>query len=258
MIKPGEGLNHDSWGAKGRLVLANADGSDPQLQGEDGEWPWASWSPDGKQIACLYRREGKISIFDLATKKLLTEMPRQGIFQQMFWSADGRRLCGTANVNGHDWNILGLELGTRKATLLSRGLNCTPDWFQRDPNRVVYSNRTPGLASNYGWTMLMQATADGTNRALLYGERGRHVYYGCMSPDDQYVIFSCPETDGGTEADLALIRLADAPIIIPDDYLELRSLYPTARGGPVLRLAQPGFEPHWTFAEVGAKPSGQH
>ena len=258
MLNPGEGINHDQWGAKGTLVIANGDGSDPQAQGEDGEWPWASWSPDGRQIACLYKRKGVIRIFELASKKLVMEMPRQGIFQQLFWSPDGKRLCGTANVNGQDWNILSFELATGKGTLLSRDLNCTPDWFQNDPQRVMYSNRTPGLGSEYGWTMLMQATADGKSRTLIYGERGRHIYYGCTSPDAKYAIFANPQSDGGTDANMAIIRLADAPIIVPDDYVELQSLYPNAKSGPVLRLDQPGFEPHWTYAEVGAKQMGAH
>ena len=251
--RPGEAINHDLWGATGALLIAKADGSNPQPQGGDAAWPWASWSPDGKQIACLYKREGKIRIFDLATKALVRELPRQGIFQQMFWSPDGRRLCGTANLNGQDWNVISLDLTTGKTALLTRALNCTADWFQGDPNRVIYSHRTPGLASDYGWTMLMQATADGRSRTLIYGERGRHVYYGCTSPDDRFVIFSLPESDGGTDAHLAIVRLADTPIIVPDDYLGLRSLYLNAKGGPVLRLPQRGFEPHWTYAEVGAK-----
>jgi hypothetical protein len=180
-------------------------------------------------------------------------MPRQGIFQQLFWSPDGKRLCGTANVSGHDWNIVCLELATGKATLVSRGLNCTPDWFQGDPLGVIYSNRTPGLATDYGWTMLMQAAADGTGRSLVYGERGHHIYYGCTSPDDRYVLFATPESDGGTDAHMAIIRLADAPLILPEDYRELQALCPNAKSGPVLRLPQPGFEPHWTYAEVGVR-----
>jgi Tol biopolymer transport system component len=246
----GQIVNHDSWGARGTLVIANADGSNPQPQGEDGEFPWASWSPNGKQIACLYKREGVIRIFELESKKLVKEIPRQGIFQQMFWSPDGQRLCGTANVNGHDWNVVSLDLDSGKVTLLTRNLNCTPDWFQQDSHRVIYSNRTEGLATDYGWTMLMQATADGKSRTLIYGERGRHIYYGCTSPDDKYAIFARPESDGGTDANMAIIRLADAPIIVPDDYVELKSLYPNAKSGPVLQLDQPGFEPHWTYAEV--------
>jgi Tol biopolymer transport system component len=247
------GVNHDLWGTKGALVIAKADGSDPQPQGDDGAYPWASWSPDGTQIACLYKREGRIRIFDLSTKRLVKELPRQGIFQQLFWSPDGKRLCGTANLNGQDWNIVSIEIATGQETLLTRSLNCTPDWFQGDPNRVIYSSRVPGLATEYGFTMLMQATADGKSRTLVCGERGRHLYYGCTSPDDKYVIFSRPEADGRIEADMAIVRLADTPIIVPDDYEQLRSLYPNAKSGPVLHLPQAGFEPHWTYAEIGAK-----
>ncbi len=251
--KPGEVINHDLWGAAGVLVIANADGSQPQPQGKEGEFPWACWSPDAKQICCLYKREGKIRILDLESKKLVRELPRQGIFQQMFWSADGKRLCGTANLNGQDWNILSVELESGKATQVSRNLCCTPDWFQADPERVIYSNRIPGLSSDYGVTFLMQASADGKSRKLIYGEAGRHVYYGCTSPDDKYVVFAVPVSDGGTDAEMALIRMADAPIVVPADFKQMRELAPEAKAGPVLRLGQPGFEPHWTYAELGGK-----
>src|ERR1035441_9937693 len=66
-LASGKEVNHDLWGTQGALVIAKADGSDPQPQGEEGAFPWASWSPDGTQIACLYKREGRIRIFDLAT-----------------------------------------------------------------------------------------------------------------------------------------------------------------------------------------------
>lgn len=251
--KPGEHIDHDRWGAIGALVAADADGSNPSVQGKDGEWPWASWSPDGKQFACLYKREGKIRIVEAESKKVIKELPRQGIFQQMFWSPDGKRLVGTANFSGQDWNILSIELETGKATLLSRALNCTPDWFQADPHRVLYSNRTPALGNQNGWTLLMQATADGKSRTLIYGERDRHIYYGCTSPDDQYVIFSVPTTDGGVDAEMAIVRLADTPMIVPRNYTALKTLYPGAKNGPVLRLSEAGFEPHWTYAELGFK-----
>lgn len=251
--RPEEAINHDLWGATGVLVVAAADGTEAQAQGVDGAWPWASWSPDGQQIACLYRREGLIRIVDLASKKIVREFPRQGLFQQMYWSPDGARLCGTANLNGQDWNVVSLELASGKRVLLTRALNCTGDWFQGDPQRVIYSHRMPGLGTAYGWTMLMHADADGKRRDLIYGERGRHIYYGCTSPDDRYVLFSRPESDGGTDADMAIMRLADAPIIVPDDYVELRSLYPKANSGPLLRWPQAGFEPHWTYAEPGGE-----
>jgi Tol biopolymer transport system component len=250
-VRPGEGINHDVWGAMGSLCLGNADGSEARVLGADGEWPWASWSADGQQMACLYRREGRIRIVDVATRKVVREVPRQGIFQQMYWSPDGRQVCGTANLSGQDWNVVALELATGKVTLLSRVVNCTSDWFQGDSSRVIYSHRTPGLADAYGWTMLMQATADGASRTLVYAERGRHVYFGATSPDNRYAIFSVPETDGGSDAPMAIVRLADTPIVVPADYSQLRAIYPTAKSGPVFRLAQPGFEPHWTYAEIG-------
>ncbi len=249
--KPGGVINYDHWGATGSLCVADVDGGNVQVLGKEGEWPWASWGPDGRQIACLYRREGRIRLVDLSTRKVVRELPRQGIFQQMNWSPDGRRLCGTANLGGQDWNVVALEIATGKVTLLSRVVNCTPDWFQGDANRVLYSHRTPGLADAYGWTMLLQAPADGSSRTLIYAERGRHVYYGCTSPDDQYVLFSLPETDGGTEGPMAIVRLADTPIVVPEDYAQVKASYPAARSGPVLRLAQPGFEPHWSYVEWG-------
>ena len=249
----GGDINHDSWGATGVLVVANADGSDPKPQGKDGEYPWASWSPDGKQLACLYKREGKIRIVDLETKTVVKELPRHGIFQQLFWSGDGKRFCGTANLNGQDWNILTLEVESGKTAQVSRNLCCTPDWFQGDPNRVIYSCRIPGLGSDYGWTILMQGGADGKSRTLIYGQSGRHIYYGCTSPDDQYVVFAVPETDGGTDAEMVVMRLKDAPIVVPEEFKQLKALYPEAKTGPVLHLRQPGFEPHWTYAEIGGK-----
>jgi hypothetical protein len=173
----------------------------------------------------------------------------------MYWSPDGRRVCGTANyLSGQDWNVVATDLTSGRVTLLTRGVNCTPDWFQGDANRVIHSHRTPGLGSAYGWTMLMQATADGTQRRLVYAEQGRHVYYGCTSPDDRYVVFALPEVDGGIDAPMAVVRLADTPMVLPEGYAQVKALYPTARSGPVLRLNQVGFEPHWTYAELGATP----
>ena len=254
-VSKGQAINHDLWGQFGVLVIANADGSQPIEQGKEGECPWASWSPDGKQLACLYKKEGMIRIIDVETKKVVKEMPRAGIFQQLFWSPDGQRLCGTANVAGQDWNVLSIDVASGQSTLLSRQLNCTPDWFH-DSKRVIYSNRRPGLADGYGWTMLMQAGIDGKERTLIYGEREKHVYFGCLSPDDKYVIFSILPKDGGIDAPMALIRMADAPIIVDGGkgYPELAALYPGAKNGPVLRLDKvpQGFEPDWTAAEIGA------
>src|SRR6266851_1308075 len=43
-------LHHDYWGRLGQFVVAGSDGSNPVIYGQPGEFPWASWSPDGKQV----------------------------------------------------------------------------------------------------------------------------------------------------------------------------------------------------------------
>lgn len=248
-IPRNEQINHTLHGQFGELVIANADGRNPVVQGQAGEFPWASWSADGAQIACLYKPEGRIRIFALATKRLVRELPRYGVFQQLCWSPDGQRLCGVANVNGTDWNIVNIELATEKVTLLTRQLNCTPDYF-RDSAQVLHSHREPGLVNDYGWTMIMRATVDGKNRTLVYAERDRHVYWSCTSPDDKYVIFSVFADDSGIDGEMAIVRLADTPMAVSSTvpYKELQALYPNAKSGPVLRLTSvpAGFEPHWT------------
>ena len=261
----GEAVGHDHWGEQGELVVANADGSNPVSLGKNREFPWATWSPDLKQIACLYRKEGLIRIHDVETKQIVQEMPSQGIYQQLVWSPDGKRLVGTANVSGQMWNIVSYDLATRKTTLLSRFLNCTPDWFQSDPSRVIYSNRIPGIttrldeASNRdGFTILMQATADGKQRTLVYGRLRKHVYFGCTSPDGKYAIFADDPADGLIVGEMHLVRMADTPIVAPQpEFPELKEKYPEAKDGPVLDLTLPngtplrGFEPHWTAAPIG-------
>ena len=251
-LPKGKVFNHDKWGSWGNLVIANADGTDPTPLGKDGEYPWASWSPDGKQIACLETKA--IRIYDVKTKKVVKELPRHGIFIQLFWSSDGKRLCGTANVAGQQWNIVAIDIATGKSTLLSRKLNCTADWFQQDAGRVIYSNRTPGLGTKDGCTMMMQATADGKSRSLIYAEKEQHIYCGCTSPDDKYVILTRWSGDGGVDRAFAIIRLSETPMIVPG-YKALEAFYPEAKQGPILHLTDLpiGFEPHWTYAEIPQK-----
>ena len=255
-------INHNQWGTLGVVVIADADGSNPVVYGEDGEFPWASFGPERKQIACLFKRDGKIRFFDLATKNMVREISNQGIFQQLIWSPDGKRLVGPANIAGRKWNVISIDAKTAKSTLLTRALNCTPDWFQGDPTRVIYSNRNPALFpgkyNNYGLTMLMQATADGKSRKLIYGNDNKHCYYGCTSPDDKYVVFGDDPEDSIVAGELRILRLADTPII-PPSLKTLKLLHPGSKDGPVFSLTLPGctplrgFEPHWTYAEIGER-----
>ncbi len=97
------------WPAIGTLVVVNCDGSDPRTLGDDGAYAWATWGPDGKQIACLERVEPKdptadkhpargkqpatsnrIIIRDANTLKIVKELPSGGIHSQAIWSPMAR------------------------------------------------------------------------------------------------------------------------------------------------------------------------
>ncbi len=246
-----EVLDNNRHGEQGELVLANADGSSPEVLGKAGELPWASFSPDGTQIASLSIKG--IAFVELSTKRVLRSFPRKGFFQQVTWSPDGKWLIGVANSFGASWSIARMDAATGEATAVNRIDCCTPDWFPDSVN-VIFSWRPPGqkVNNNYGWTELWRASADGASRELVYGEEGRHVYGGHVSPDGRYVLFTGnmnedgdPKNAGGP---MGLMRLQDGPIIVGASQ-ELRSRHPNSKAGPVLELPK-GWEPCWTFAQV--------
>ena len=247
-LRKGATISHDRWGFQGQVMFAKADGSDASVYGKEREYTWAVWSPDGKLASCLSTRG--IEIIDLKSRKVLFNLPRKGYFQQLFWSPDGKWFVGTANVGGRNWNIMRMNARTGETNNVSLYQNCTPDWFP-DSKRVIFSNR-PGDQKGYGWTQLWMADADGKNRGLVYGEDGRHIYGGGLSPDGKYAIFTrCPQDGGGSErggAPGGLMRVSDAPII-GGASPALRKLHPKTNKGPVLPLPV-CWEPHWTFANI--------
>jgi Tol biopolymer transport system component len=248
-----EVINPNHCGEQGELVIANSDGTAPKVMGRISDYPWASWNPDGRQVACLSIKG--ITLFDLAGGQAVWSFARKGFFQQMTWSPDGRWLLGVANSYGTGWSIARLELATGEAGAVNRVDCCTPDWFP-DSREVIFSWRPPGQKGNqgYGWTQLWRADREGRTRQLVYGEDGRHVYGGHVSPDGQYVLFTGNVREDGDPtragAPMGLMRLTDGPIIRGES-AELRALHPKVNAGPVLTLPV-GWEPCWTFSEAPA------
>jgi Tol biopolymer transport system component len=247
----GTTINHDLWGFQGCLTVAEADGSQPVQIGGDREYPWASWSPDGKQIACLSQKEG-IQIIDLETKKVVRSLPRQGIYQQLYWSPDGQWFCGVANARMM-WTIVRMNAQTGELNVVHEFQSCTPDWFP-DSQHIIYPSRPAGQPGNngYGFTQLWYSDGAGKDAKMIYGEDGFHIYGGALSPDGKYVLFTrCPQDGGGAEkagAPICVMRMADAPAVAGPSK-DLRKVHPEAKEAPVLQLVD-GWEPFWTYAEM--------
>jgi Tol biopolymer transport system component len=251
------------WGTIGELVIANSDGSNPIVFGKEGEFPWPTWSPDGKQIACVTK--GGIEVWDVATKTLVRKMDRKGIYQQLVWSPDGKWFTGPANHQGEQWTVIRLNAVTGEVNRVSKFTSCTADWFPNS-GHLIFSSRPAhqeeadggrlsqavGQKAGYGWTQLWMADAEGKLNKLVYGEDGRHIYGGAISPNGKYVLFTrSPIDEMGMNrlgAPISLMRLSDAPVIAGES-LALRKLHPDAHSGLILQLSD-GWEPCWTSAQI--------
>jgi Tol biopolymer transport system component len=243
-------INHDLWGFQGDLMIAGPDGSNPVQIGGDREFPWASWSPDGRQIACLSPKA--IQIVDLQTKNVVREVPRQGIYQQLFWSPDGQWFCGVANARIM-WTVVRVNAQTGDVNIVHEFQSCTPDWFP-DSQRIIFPSRPAGQ-DGYGFTQLWMNDGEGKEPKMIFGEDGYHIYGGALSPDGKYVLFTrCGQDGGGSEgsgAPICVMRMEDAPGIAGES-VALRKAHPDAKDATVLQLAE-GWEPCWTYAEIGAQ-----
>jgi len=250
-LKRDETIEGNRYGEQGVPVVANANGSGARELGGEGELPWATWSPDGKQFSCLSLKG--VTFVDASTGKVTRTLKRNGFFQQLTWSPDGKWLSGVSNSFGTGWTVARMDAETGETNAVSIQDNCTPDWFP-DGKRMIFSNRHSSdvALGKTGWTQLWMADADGKNPQLVYAEDGRHIYGGHISPNGKYVIFTGnPQEDGdpsNSGAPMAVMRLADAPIIAGSSP-EMRKLHPKANAGPVLALPA-GWEPCWTAADL--------
>jgi Tol biopolymer transport system component len=238
------------------LVIADADGGNPVSYGKG--FVYAAWGPDGKQLA--YLEKGGIKILDLETRKVVRELPRLRLAQQLCWSADGKWFCATANNLGPYWNIGRVSAQTGAVNVVSEidRYNCTPDWVP-DSRRIVYARGI--IPQEGGQAEMWVANGDGTGRHVLYAEDGMNIYGACASPDGKYLIFTRSVEDMGSDdavgTRLTLIRWADTPMIGPGSISErARKKYPQAKPGPMLDLGQ-GWEPHWTNAAIAPAAKGR-
>jgi hypothetical protein len=241
-----EPMNNGAYG-QFDLVLADSNGSNPAVYGRD--FQWASWSPDGRQIACLLP-EG-IQIVDVASRQVVRTLPRQDIVQQMVWSPDGKAFTGVANKLGPYWNIACLPANGEKIRAVSETerFNCTPDWHP-DGRHILYARGI--IPGQPGRAELWMGDCYGREKTLLYAEEDRNIYGACASPDARYLLFTRSVQDhGGTgesRSMMAIIRYADTPMI-GENSPALRQQVPNAKPACRLDLGF-GLEPHWTAQEI--------
>ncbi len=247
-LEPDAKIDHDRWGFQGQVVIADADGTNPEPIGRPGDFAWATWSPDDQRIACLTPKG--IHSVDLASARIVGTLPRQGIYQQLGWSPDGKWLCGVTNHFGESWTVARIHVESGKINPVNSYQNCTPDWVM-DSKRIIFSHR-PGNQEGYGWTQLWIANGDGSDKMLVYGEDGRHIYGGATSPDSKYILFTASKQDGGESekdgAPMFLMRTSNAPAI-GGESKALREVHKEVKE-PVLVPLPSGWEPHWTYAEI--------
>jgi Tol biopolymer transport system component len=243
-------LQNNEYG-RGELVIANADGREPVLFGHG--YSWATWGPDGRQIACLAPQG--IRIVDVASRQTVRQLPRRGLVSQLGWSPDGRWFTGTADHLGPFWNVARMHAGTGEIRAVSETdrYNCTPDWVA-DSRRIVYARGI--IPEKPGRAELWVATLEGQPPQPLYAEEGHHIYGACASPDLKYLLFTRHGADATRielkDTTMAIIRWADTPLR-GDDGESLRQRFPAAKAGPRLELG-PGWEPIWTLADLTVPP----
>ncbi len=248
-----EAVDGNRYGQQGEPVISSSDGTSPRVLGPSGALPWATWSPDGKQLATLGVKG--IALVDAATGAVVRSMPRRGFYQQLTWSPDGRSLVGVANNFATSWSIARMDVESGAVSAVNTVDCCTPDWFP-DSDAVIFSWRPPGQPTNrgQGWTQLWRADASGDHRQLVYARDDRHAYGSFVSPDGRYVVFTGNMQEDGDPASgggpMSLMRLSDAPII-EGESPGPRALHPQAKSGPILNLPT-GWEPCWTYSELPA------
>ena len=198
-IPRNEAIDNNHHGTQGELVFANSDGTDPKTFGGTGQYPWASWGPDGKQIACLSIKG--ISFVDVATRQVVRRLDRKGFFQQLTWSPDGKWLCGVANAYGTSWSIARMDAATGTGNAVNRVNCCTPDWFP-DSRSVIFSWRPRGQTANkgYGWTQLWMADAEGKSCRLLLARMGGTYTAGMSHRTESTRFFTGNIEENGDQA----------------------------------------------------------
>jgi hypothetical protein len=123
-----------------------------------------------------------------------------------------------------------------------------------DSRSIVYSRGI--IPETGGHAEIWLASGDGNEKKMLYASETQHLYGSCPSPDGKYLLLTRSDVDLGRVENsgtrMTIVRMADTPIAVGSSPA-FRRKYADARPGPSLWLTS-GWEPHWTYAEIGQAP----
>ena len=170
------------------IYVMNADGSGQRRLTRNGGGDFApAWSPDGRRIAFVSRRDGNLEIYvmnaDGSGQRRLTRNTVRD--SDPVWSPDGRRIAFESN-----WQVCVMNAdGSGQRRLTRNGVrNFAPAWSP-DGQRIAFERRSEGSGvSGCGRASTFQVyvmNADGSGQRRLAQDGAQPSW----SPDGQKIAF---------------------------------------------------------------------
>lgn len=140
------------WRMRYQLVVADQDGFNPRVVvTSDDTIMSPSWSPDGRQLAYVAFRNGKVNIYvhELATGRARIVSSKPGINGAPTWSPDGNKLAVTLSHHGNP-DIFILDINSKKTRQLttSRAIDTEPAWSP-DGSQIAFTSGRGGNPQVY-------------------------------------------------------------------------------------------------------------
>ncbi len=98
-LKRDEAVSGNRYGEQGVPVIAVGDNTNPHVLGADGDLPWATWSPDGKELATLSRKG--VSFVDAETGKVRRTLRAPGVLPAAHLVPRRQMACGCSEQLRH-------------------------------------------------------------------------------------------------------------------------------------------------------------
>lgn len=172
-------------GASQEIFVMNTDGTGiTAISNSPGDDMYPSWSPDGKRIAFVSRRDGNLEIYvmnaDGSDQTRLTNTPEWEFNPR--WSPDGTRIIFSRMIKPGLHDLFVMNVDGSEITRLTDTPDADEEYpdFSPDGQKIVFSRFGDGTGGIY----IMDA--DGSNiRLLLAGP----LHFPRWSPDGNYIAF---------------------------------------------------------------------